>query len=243
MSLKKVLLGAALLTTTAAAAEQVAFRDMSLEYRVCPDLTQSIDGGDERTITKRASQFCYFEPHAESAMFFPRTNVQVFYEEEGWQKKDEWSGPNGYTKSIRQLLITYDVGPVNYEIWFATSPQADGRGLYDREGNELLYLTKTENEKKIKNDFRWYHGMAYVGVESKEKNAWKDNGILMKVEHLMVHLRGKVSRAANRLKQYRLTFEPTVEKTRSPEILNDEEIWRIAEKTERIYEHAKYKEQ
>ncbi len=254
MNLRNVLFGAAFFTASAAAAEQIPFRDMPLEYRVCPDVTQKVDLEEGKVIKKSSSQFCYAEPHANSVMLFPRTNVQVFYEEEGKQKKDAWSGPNGYTKNARQLLITYDLNsannetPVNYEIWFITSPEADGRGLYDRVGNELLFLTETKKEKKMKNDFRWYHGMAYVGVESKEENVWKDNGILMEVEGLMNHLRGKVSRAANKLKQYRITFEqnpfrPEREKDQNPQILNDEEVWNIAERTERIYEHAKYKEQ
>src|SRR3989338_8445372 len=241
MNIRNLLFGAALFTATAAAAEEVPFRDMPLEQRVCPDVTQNDDLGAGKVIKKSSSQFCYSEPHADSVMLFPRTNVDVFYGEEGTQKKDAWSGPNGYTKIVRQLLVRYDVSSTNYEIWFITSPHADGKGFYDRVGSEVLYLTRIEDKMRMKNDFTYYHGEMGSFVSGKEENVWEENGILEKVESLMSYLQEKTYRAANRLKKYRLTFEPAREKKGSPEILSDEEIWKIAERTERIYERAKYK--
>ena len=243
MNIRNLLFGAALFTATAAAAEEVPFRDMPLEQRVCPDVTQNDDLGAGKVIKKSSSQFCYSEPHADSVMLFPRTNVQVFYEEEGTQKKDAWSGPNGYTKIVRQLLVRYDLGSTNYEIEFITSPHADGKGLYDREGSELLYLTRIEDGKRMKNDFTYHHGQIGSYVSGKEENVWKENGIIEKVKSLMAYLQEKTYQAAKRLKQYRLTFEPATEKDESPQILSDEEIWKITERTEKIYKHAKYKDQ
>lgn len=248
-----------MLLASGALAEDFSIRNLPLEERVCPDVTRDIILDDGRRITRNSSLFCYSETHKESDALGGRTDVDVFYEEEGVLRKDAWSGPQGYTKIARQLLIRYDKAGVNYEVWFITSPNADGRGFYDREGGELLFLTRTEPEARMTNDFVWLKGLFYNTIIAKEENRWEEGTHLhARVENVMTIMRKKTYHAAKTLREYRMVDDEkdddeqgkkeyirkkeNNQKKESPIIISDEEIADIARRTERLYEIAKYKE-
>ncbi len=250
-------IGAAVLAVAASRAEQqkeIPFADRPLEYRACPPDSEykPTELAKGKVVVAIPSRFCYEEPARH--FVYEETNdtaaitARVYYTEEGKVKRDAWSTRNGYHSIARQFIIIYKKESVIYELWFRSNPHADGRGLGDREGAEVMVFTREETGRqkddgvdgihdKERNEYVWAHS-EYWGIHGEEENSWQSETLDHAVAKIMRFMRRRGYHAHQALREYSVEYNPERSQNPDPIVFTDNELRTLYAWTEKLYEKA-----
>lgn len=206
-----------------------------LEDSVCPATVELVKLSEGRNIVFRPLLFCYQESQPEDFLtkYGYMMNVKAYYTVTGTVVRDSWSGKGGYPQLLRQIIVSYDMNDNHYAIRFITDPKADGRGLADRPGEEVIDIHVTYPDGKIeKNGFIWMHmGGGFIFTHGNnttmKAKAYSQNTFDRPAAKIMRFLRRKTSNAHGQLKLYYIKYMPEKEPNNKSVIFVQEDIEKL----------------